>query len=207
MRSSSSPTPPASIRLLSGRAYIHWARSVTTPRSRRSPKGSAHITDTFDGSLSDQTRPLSCLQLANSEKNAFGATESSSIELILELDSLFPANVPLLVPPGQQKKIELLCQSYQEATQILNARQPTRAGWLFCNEEGYWFDALHREAFEAFLTTAEELLSDDGPFFWRFYKHHGCRRDLGPAVGTVCGSVAVSMRWSESQGIPPVGQA
>ena len=122
------------------------------------------VGDTFDGSLSDQMQPVPCLQLPNAAERLYGETESSSIEIILRLDSLFPDHVPLLVPPGQEKAIGAIAQAYQNATHNLNARQSPRAGWLFCNEEGYRLDALPQKSFEEFLDDAEECFSNEGPF-------------------------------------------
>jgi len=73
--------------------------------------------------------------------------------------------MPPLVPPGGGKEIRAVAQAYQTATHNLNARQCPRVGWLFRKEEGYRLDALPREAFEGFLDTAEECLSNEAPFF------------------------------------------
>ena len=123
--------------------------------------------DTFDGSLAEQMQPLPCLQLVDNLDLLNASTESSSVELLLALDDLFPENGPLLVPPEKRDVIAEAIDRYQEATEALRARQSPRAGWLFCNEEGFRLDALPRECFERFLDTVEEALQHKaaGPFF------------------------------------------
>ena len=118
------------------------------------------IGDTYDGSLADQVQPLPCLQLVNKKDGDTtlvaswfdASTPKGLTELLLQLDSLFPNdNLSWLVPPQRRNAIASMIQKYHQATQNLESRQSPRAGWLFCQTEGYRLDALPRQKLEQFL--------------------------------------------------------
>uniref|UniRef100_A0A7S2YQB5 GST C-terminal domain-containing protein n=1 Tax=Entomoneis paludosa TaxID=265537 RepID=A0A7S2YQB5_9STRA len=129
--------------------------------------------DTFDGSLveegdgrpeflGDQSLPL--LQYAQESQLHEASTEASSIDLLRELDAHFPESIPLF-SKDEPDPVLFMAHEFEKAVPS-NARYSPRAAWLFCNEEGFRLDALHRSAFEKFLDQAESLLSNyDGPFF------------------------------------------
>ena len=144
--------------------------------------------------------PLQLLGDDGSDKNQEhlhdGATEVSSLELLKYLDSAFPDTIPLW-PPVDPNNGRELCSAQVVSTvagafgaavpSSEEARESSRAAYLFCYEEGYRLDTLPLERFETFLDTAEELLSAQQ----REQKKK--RRNLGNRVGPFfCGTTLPS---------------
>ena len=94
-----------------------------------------------------------------------GTVQTDSVTAIRALDAAHPAAVPLWPPAGiEAARVTEMVDAF-DAT-MPDARESTRAAYLFCREEGFHYDPLPRETFVATLDETERLLGlSPGPFF------------------------------------------
>ena len=143
------------------------------------------IGDTYDGSIDDDDRALLLrpdiligkklpqLLLPPQENGDEyqlhdGSTETSSLELLKQLDNLFPDSIPLWPPihPISGKRlcseddVSMVAEAFSNTAvpSSTETRMSSRAAYLFCYEEGYRLDTLPISKFESFLDTAESIL-------------------------------------------------
>ena len=94
-----------------------------------------------------------------------GGEERESLEAMRRLEEAHPDTMPLWPPDVAAGAVDATVRAFLAALPV--ARISSRAGFLFCADEGFLYDPLPRHTFEATLEAIEALLGDaaDGPFF------------------------------------------
>ena len=94
------------------------------------------------------------------------SVQFDSVEILRQMDRKIPDAPPLWPPAGvEAKDVDAMVQAFTDT--MPRARADSRAGYLFCADEGFTYDVLSRETFIATLDATEELLSRHpaGPYF------------------------------------------
>ncbi len=96
-----------------------------------------------------------------------GSVQTDTVAALRALDAADPAAPPLWPPAGvEASAVDEMVEAFA-ATMPVAARDSTRAAYLFCREEGFQYEPLTRETFEATLDATELVLGRHqaaGPF-------------------------------------------